>query len=77
MVKISMRLRLELLRRRCEGQKQYDIAKAAGIHPTTLSTLVHDVWPLKENDPRVLALGAVLGLKPEECFEPLRRGSQR
>jgi hypothetical protein len=76
MVRVSSRLRLECLRRRCEGQKQYQIARAAGLHPTTLSSLLHDIVPLKENDPRVLAIGRVLNIPDAECFEPYRRPPQ-
>jgi hypothetical protein len=77
MVRVSQRLRHELIRRRCEGAKQYEIARAAGLHPTTLSSLIHDILPLRERDPRVLAVGRVLGLRDEECFEPYRRQEVR
>src|SRR5436189_2033199 len=71
MVRVSSRLSLECLRRRCEGQRQYDIARAAGLHPTTLSSLLNDIVPLRENDPRVLAIGHVLGISDADCFEPI------
>lgn len=77
MVKVSMRLRHKLSRRRCEGLKQYEVARAAGLHPTTLSSLIPDIVPLRENDPRVLAVGRVLGIPDAECFEPYRRPEAR
>lgn len=47
----------------------YRIALEAGIHPVTLSKILHGynrIWP---NDRRVIAVGRILGLRPEECFE--------
>jgi transcriptional regulator with XRE-family HTH domain len=66
-----------MLRRRSEGLRQYDVARAAGLHPTTLSTLLNDIVPLKENDPRVLAIGRVLGVPDADCFEPIVDRSAR
>ncbi len=78
MVRVSSRLRLEMLRQRSAGVRQYAVARAAGLHPTTLSSLLNDIVPLKENDPRVLAIGRVLGLPDVECFEPIAdRGAKR
>ncbi|MGD0917777.1 MAG: helix-turn-helix domain-containing protein [Thermodesulfobacteriota bacterium] len=47
----------------------YRIALDAGLHPVTLSKILHGydrIWP---NDHRVIAVAKVLGLKPDECFE--------
>jgi hypothetical protein len=77
MVKVSSRLRLEVLRRRCEGQRQYDIARAAGLHPTTLSSLLHDIVPVRADDERVLAVGRVLNIPDAECFEPINNRGER
>ena len=48
----------------------YKLAQRAGINPNTLSKLVNGAEKLKRQDSRILAVGAVLGLSPEECFEP-------
>jgi hypothetical protein len=77
MVRVSARLRHEVIRRRCEGTKQYDIARAAGLHPTTLSSLLHDIVPIREGDSRVLAVGRVLGIPDADCFEPFRQPEAR
>lgn len=53
----------------------YQIAHRAGIHPSTLSKLIHGAEHIKPDDYRVLAVARVLGLKPEECFD--NRGEQR
>lgn len=47
----------------------YRIAFKAGIHPATLSKLLSGAERVKPNDPRVVAVGAVIGLAAHECFE--------
>uniref|UniRef100_A0A7V3KMN2 XRE family transcriptional regulator n=1 Tax=candidate division WOR-3 bacterium TaxID=2052148 RepID=A0A7V3KMN2_UNCW3 len=50
-------------------QPAYRVAWRAKIHPVILSKLIHGaekVWP---NDRRIIAVGKILGLSPEECFE--------
>lgn len=49
----------------------YEIANRAGIHPATLSKLLWEIKIIKPDDPRVVAVGKVLGLNPAECFEKL------
>jgi hypothetical protein len=66
--RVSQKLRLALLQRCCDGTRQYQIANAAGIHPTVMSALVHDIRPVRPDDARVIAIGKVLGLKPQDCF---------
>jgi len=48
--------------------KSYEIAQIAGIHPSTLSKLVCGIELAKPDDRRVIAIGRVLGLSPNECF---------
>ena len=66
---ISEKLRRELITARSRGLRQYEIARKARLHPTTLSALVHNAIPVRRNDRRVLAVGHVLGLGEAECFE--------
>jgi len=54
----------------------YRIAWAAGLHPNTLSKLCSGYIRPKANDPRVIAVGQQLGLRPEECFEEVLEGRQ-
>jgi hypothetical protein len=51
---------------------QYRTAQLAGVDPVKLSKLTTGAERLKLGDPRILAVGAVLGLRAEECFEPCR-----
>ena len=46
----------------------YKIAHRAGISSSTLSKFICGIDKVKPGDPRVLAVGEVLGLNPEECF---------
>lgn len=48
----------------------YRVAQLADppIHPATLSKLVSGAERLKPLDPRIVAVGRVLGLSAEECF---------
>lgn len=47
----------------------YRIAHDAGLHPATLSKLISGAERIKPQDPRVIAVGRVLGLEPSDCFE--------
>lgn len=46
----------------------YKLAQLAGLDPSTLSKLTCGIVKVKANDPRILAVGRVLGLQPEDCF---------
>jgi len=60
----------ELVKRfRLSPLRGYQIAQLAGLHPSTLSKLVTGIEHPKNKDPRIIAVGRVLGLKPDECFE--------
>ena len=55
-----------------DSRRQYKLAWKAGINPTTLSQFVTGYVKPKYGDPRVLRVGKILGLRPEECFEKER-----
>lgn len=50
-------------------KRAYQIAHEAGVDPSTVSKLICGIVKPKNNDHRVISVGKVLGLKPEECFE--------
>ena len=50
-------------------KRAYKIAHEAGVDPSVLSKLLCGIVKPKNNDHRVISVGRVLGLKPEECFE--------
>ena len=47
----------------------YRLAWRAGLHPATLSKLIHGAERVRPQDERVIAVGRELGLSPTECFE--------
>lgn len=51
------------------GRPAYKIAIEAELHPSTLSQLIIGAIPTKPDDSRLIRVGAVLGLQPEDCFE--------
>lgn len=50
-------------------KRAYQIAHEAGLHPSTLSSLLNGIEKVKPGDPRVIAVGRVLGIPAEDCFE--------
>ena len=62
---ISRELLIEI---KLSEMPQYRIAQAAGIHPNLLSKLIHNAVPIRADDERVIRVGEVLGLSPEEVF---------
>ena len=50
-------------------KKAYEIAHKAGLHPSTLSRIICGIEKVKPGDPRVIAIGRVLGFSKNECFE--------
>jgi len=49
--------------------RQYQIARKAGIHHVTLSKLMNDIVPVKPGNKNLIAIGRVMGFKPEACFK--------
>ncbi len=49
--------------------KNYRIAQAARLHPSTLSKLLNGIDEAKAGDPRIVRVAKVLGLRAEDCFE--------
>jgi hypothetical protein len=47
----------------------YKIAWSAGINPTMLSKLINGIEKPRPSDPRIIAVGKVLGIPAEECFQ--------
>ncbi len=47
----------------------YKIAWAAGVNPTMLSKLINGIEKVKPDDPRVIAVGRMLDVPPQECFQ--------
>ena len=52
-----------------DKRRAYEIAWEAGVNPTTLSKLINGIERPRKKDHRILAVGKVLGLNADECFQ--------
>lgn len=50
-------------------EPQYKVAIQAEVHPGLLSKWVIGAQQAKNGDPRLIRIGQILGLKPEEVFD--------
>jgi hypothetical protein len=65
-VMISLKLKAAV---KLSPLRQYQIAIEAGVHPVTLSQILSGYLRPKSMDKRVVRIGRVVGLRPEECFQ--------
>ena len=49
--------------------RAYKLAQAAEVNPSVLSQIINRIIVVRPGDYRVIAVGQILGLKPDECFE--------
>ena len=63
---ISQRLRSAVKK---SGLRQYRLAHGIGVHHSTLSCWLNGISAVETGDPRVLRLGALLGVPAAECFD--------
>jgi transcriptional regulator with XRE-family HTH domain len=47
----------------------YKIAQEAGLDPSTLSKMICGITRIKPGDDRIVRVGQILGVQPNECFE--------
>ncbi len=66
MTRLSRRFLAEL---KLHPEPAYRIAQQAGINPTMLSKLIHGAEPIRPADERILRVGKILRLEPDEVFE--------
>lgn len=48
---------------------QYKVAIQAGVHPGLLSKWIIGAQPVKYGDERLIRIGQILGLRPDQIFE--------
>ena len=53
--------------------RKYRLARIAGCSPATLARWLHGAYEPKHGDPRVIAVGELVGVPAVECFEPLHQ----
>ncbi len=47
----------------------YKIAQQAGVHPSWLSKAINGIEQVKPGDPRIVAVGRIVGVPAGECFD--------
>lgn len=50
-------------------KRAYQIAQEAGLTPSTLSKLLNGIEPVKQDDPRIIRVGEIVGVSADECFD--------
>lgn len=65
---ISQRLRFAV---KTSPIRQYKLARGIGVHHSTLSCWLNGISAVQSGDPRIVKLGAILGVPARECFEEL------
>jgi len=65
---ISPQLRDAYWRARQSGRRAYQLARDAELNPSVFSALLNESIPVRQGDPRVVRIGAVLGVPAERCF---------
>jgi len=64
-----------IIRLKLHSEPAYRIAQMAGVNPTTLSKLINGAEPIRPADDRILRVGRILGLEPEEVFVSKEAGN--
>ena len=67
---VSDQFKLALLKKRAAGVRLYRLAQAAGMSPSMLSAIATGAQAVRPNDPRVIRLGELIGVRASECFAP-------
>ena len=57
-----------LIRLKLSDNPAYRTAQQANVNTNWLSRAINGIEPVKPGDKRIIAVGRILGLAPEECF---------
>jgi len=63
---LSDRLRIAV---RMADERQYRLARRAGLDPSIVSKWLNGIVDPKRGDPRVVKLGALVGVPADACFD--------
>ena len=72
MLKISHELRRRVFEPRMLGERQYALARRAGLHPSLVSHILNGSKPIRHGDRRVERLAAAVGLPSDQAVEEVR-----
>ncbi len=53
----------------------YKIAQQAGVHPSWLSKAINGIETVRPSDPRIIAIGRIVGVPAGECFDEIATDS--
>lgn len=65
-MKISVRLWSAI---KTSRRPAYTIAQEVGVHPSWLSKAMNGIEKVKPGDPRIIAVGVIVGVPAAECFD--------
>ena len=57
--------------------RQYQLARGIGVDPSTLSGWLIGARKVRPGDPRVIALGVMVGVPPDHCFAETETNQRR
>ena len=75
-MKVSKRLKLEVLKQRAAGKRVSDLARAAGIHRTTFGSILSGAFDVEADDPRLIRICKALRFPIRAALEPAKRGAR-
>ena len=55
----------------------YKIAQEAGVRPDWLSKAINKIETINPGDPRIIAVGRLVGIPPAQCFEETEHEEER
>ena len=58
-----------IVRLTLHSEPAYRVAQMASVNPTTLSKLINGAEPIRPDDDRILRVGRILGLEPDQVFD--------
>lgn len=62
---LSNKLRVAI---RTSDKRQYHLAREIDVHPSLVSCWLNDITPVRAGDPRIVALGRLVGVRAADCF---------
>ena len=62
---ISTKLRFAI---KTSSQRQYHLAHQIDVHPSVLSAWLNGITNPPAGDPRIVALGRLVGVRANDCF---------
>ena len=62
---VSHKLRVAI---KLSSERQYRLAHQIDVHPSVLSAWLNGITDPRSDEPRIIALGRLVGVRADECF---------